>query len=620
MEPQTTVLARKNNAVALFQDVRSFRIATLSPGHQDDVLHVILKVHCLEEQDLDYEAILYCWSQGIGDTIEDTWDYEMKCGEDTIRVPRNLGRALRRLRYRDRHRRLWMDSVCIDQQDVAEKSSQVALMGEIFAKATRVVVWLGEEDSNTECAYRIIKLLNQAVSILATQDEARIHRAVLKKQVTEVAGLRAVSRKEIQVMVDLLQRAWFERAWVYQESVLARETVVKTGSFEIAGNAIVSMVQCRGQYGMSYIGSKPENLVALDRAYAMLLPLKERLDFETHFWEVIFWALRARRGAKTADPRDVIYSLLGVAAGRKSPLIKPDYTLSWRLLYVWVARKIIEGTHKLDILGEAIAVPTATAHTSNALPSWVPDWRVPIEQDTKLNTDSNIEAGPNRRRFLSTGVSVVSLVEDENSFSGKLKLQGIHMDIVESVQPSAGWASWKELDRFLRDEIYWPTREPMQVARIKMLSLDASYWDPKHPDYVPKGAVYCVDNYEEYLRGEKERVDLAIMRTLTRFRRKMLLSSGGFFGVAPESVKVGDHIFLLSGAEFPVVLRRHPTEEVEYQFVGECYIHGLMHGQGMTMVRERVDPTYNDPSDVDALRSRLRKEKLPLGLGEVVIS
>jgi hypothetical protein len=619
MDPQTTALAWKNNAAALFQAVRSFRIATLSPGEQDDALHVTLKVQCLEEQDLDYEAISYCWSQGIGDNIEDTWDFEMKCGEDTIKVPRNLGRALRRLRYRNRPRRLWMDSVCIDQQNIKEKSSQVALMGEIFAKATRVVVWLGEEDSNTECAYRIIELLVQAASILAKRDEATTLQDVFTKQLTEVAGLRAISRNEIQVMADLFQRAWLGRAWVYQESVVARETVVKTGSFEVAGSAIVSVIECKRQYGMSYIWSKPKNSPALDRAYAMFLPLKKRLDFGTHFWEDIFWALRARRGAKTADPRDVIYSLLGIAAGRKSSLIKPDYTLPWQLLYIWVARKIIEETHKLDILGELIAVPTVVDHISNTLPSWVPDWRISIEEGVKFNINSNIEAGPNRRVFSSTGISLVSLIKNEESFSRKLKLRGIDMGIVKSVQPSAGWDSWRDFHHFLSDEIYWPTREPMPLARIKMLSLDASYWDPKNPDYVSKGVIHCVDNYEEYLRGEKEKVDLTIMNKLTRLRRKVLISSGGFFGVVPESVKVGDHIFLLPGAEFPVVLRKHPTEAVEYQFVGEGYLHGLMHGQGMEMVPGRAEPTYSGNGHDDSY-SRLHEQRLPSGMGEIVIS
>ncbi|KAE9379992.1 HET-domain-containing protein, partial [Stipitochalara longipes BDJ] len=139
-------MTRKKYSSTQLPDSLSFRIAILSPGEFDDVLTMTLEVRNLSEQDLDYEAISYCWSQGIGDAIEDTWDFHVKCGEDTFMVPRNLGRALRRLRYQDKQRRLWMDSVCIDQQSVEEKNVQVAMMGRIFAQARRVVVWLGEQD------------------------------------------------------------------------------------------------------------------------------------------------------------------------------------------------------------------------------------------------------------------------------------------------------------------------------------------------------------------------------------------------------------------------------------------------------------------------------------------
>jgi hypothetical protein len=619
MELHEATVVRKKYTASLPLDGLSFRIAILSPGSLDDILHMTLEVRSLEDSDLDYEAISYCWSQGIDGTTEGTWDFEVKCDEAMINVPRNLGRALRRLRYRDRQRRLWMDSICIDQQNFEEKNCQVARMGQIFAKATRVVVWLGEEDLDTEFAYGTVELLDQVASVLAKQDETIIQHRLLKEHVCEVAELRPVSRKGIQVMADLLQRAWFERAWVYQESVLAQEIVVKTGSFEIAGSTIVSMVECGRKYGMSYIGSKPENWLALERAYAMFLPLKKRPDFGFHFWQDLFWALRARRGAKTSDPRDVIYSVLGVAAGGKISAFMPDYDRSWQQIYIFVARRIIQETHNLDLLGELTAVPTHFVDTSKTLPSWVPDWRVPLDDAVKFSIDANIEAGPKWRAFFSTGASTVSLIEDEDQFSSKLKLHGTQVDVVESIQPSRGWADWKELHQFLREKIYWPTQEPMPLARIKMLSLDASQWEPNNPYFVPKGVEHCVNDYYKYLRGDKEEADLAIMSKLTRARRKVILTSRGFFGVAPQSTTAGDRVYLLPGAELPVLLRRYQKEESEYEFVGECYIHGLMNGQGMTAARGRDDPPHGFTADGDSCLSMLNKKEIYLKMEETVI-
>ncbi|KAH8799902.1 heterokaryon incompatibility protein-domain-containing protein [Hyaloscypha sp. PMI_1271] len=613
-------MVRQKYAAPLPLDGLSFRIAILSPGSLDDILHMTLEVRSLEESDLDYEAISYCWSQGIGDTIEDTWDFEVKCDEVTIKVPRNLGRALRRLRYRDRQRRLWMDSICINQQNVEEKNCQVARMGRIFATATRVVVWLGEQDENTASAYGTIRLLNKAASILAKQDEAVIWRRLLTKQVSEVAGLWPVTRNEIQVMADLLQRAWFERAWVYQESVLAREIVVKTGSFEIPGSSIVSMAECGRQYGMSYIGSK--NAFALDRTYAMFLPLKGRPDFGCNFWQDLFWALRARRGSKTSDPRDIIYSLLGVAAGGMLSAFVPNYDRSWQQLYIFVAKKIIEETHNLDILGELTAVPTDCICAPKALPSWVPDWRVALDEAAKFSIISNIEGGPKPRIFYSTGLSAVSLNVGGDQFSSELRLHGIHVDVVESIQPSGCWTKWKEFHQFLTETIYWPTQEPMPLARLKMLNFDEWHWNPNNPDYVPKGVVECVKDYGKYLRGgkeEKKEADLAIMSELTRSRRKVILTSRGFFGVAPQTANVGDNLYLLPGSEFPVLLRRYQKEKIGNEFIGECYIHGLMNGQGMKMACERDNPPNNFSADNDSGFSKFREGEMCLVTEEILI-
>jgi hypothetical protein len=273
----------------------------------------------------------------------------------------------------------------------------------------------------------------------------------------------------------------------------------------------------------------------------------------------------------------------------------------------------------LDILGELTLVPTAFVGAPKTLPSWVPDWRVPFDEAVKFSINSNIEAGPKRLFFFSTGSSKVSLTDHHDYFSRKLKLHGIHLDIVESTPPSSDWTSWKEFSRFLEEKLYCPTQEPMPLACIKMLSLDATPWDPDHPNYVPNGAFHYVEDYGDYLRGDTEVIQIKIMKNMARIRRKVVLTSGGYFGMAPNSVKVGEQIYLVPGAEFPVILRRHWREEAEYVFVGECFIYGLMEGQGIKMARKRADPTYDITVDDDSWLSRLHEEAVPLELEEIVI-
>jgi hypothetical protein len=60
--------------------------------------------------------------------------------------------------------------------------------------------------------------------------------------------------------------------------------------------------------------------------------------------------------------------------------------------------------------------------------------------------------------------------------------------------------------------------------------------------------------------------------------RRGILTKKGWFVLSSGHVKVGDVLILLEGGKTPYVIR-NTTRENEYQFVGDCYIHGIMHGE-----------------------------------------
>ena len=52
---------------------------------------------------------------------------------------------------------IWVDAICIDQEDVRkEKVWQIPLMGDIYTKAEQVYVWLGEGDDSSNRAMRYL--------------------------------------------------------------------------------------------------------------------------------------------------------------------------------------------------------------------------------------------------------------------------------------------------------------------------------------------------------------------------------------------------------------------------------------------------------------------------------
>jgi hypothetical protein len=75
----------------------------------------------------------------------------------TLSVTQNLRTALPYLRLRDRPRMLWIDAICVNQDDLEERSQQVQLMAEVFKLAERVVVWLGEATPTSACAMGILE-------------------------------------------------------------------------------------------------------------------------------------------------------------------------------------------------------------------------------------------------------------------------------------------------------------------------------------------------------------------------------------------------------------------------------------------------------------------------------
>lgn len=83
-----------------------------------------------------YEALSHVWD-------DPTNTVEMICGQRRLSITVNLRDAIRRFRYKNECRVLWADAICIDQRNIEERGKQVQLMGMIYWKAERVLVWLG---------------------------------------------------------------------------------------------------------------------------------------------------------------------------------------------------------------------------------------------------------------------------------------------------------------------------------------------------------------------------------------------------------------------------------------------------------------------------------------------
>jgi Heterokaryon incompatibility protein (HET) len=504
---------------AALSQPRAIRVATLLPGEKSDLLQVTLREHDLESENFHYEAVSYCWG-GVNR------DFQVQSDGRAILVTENLIAALLRFRHPTNHRVLWIDTICINQNAIDERNCQVKLMGDVYQKAARVLVWLGEEAATTELAYNCMRAyFDFEVPNIWRQFESesrKIRGSAAWDENYKTHPKLQYSPPEIAAFQKLLDRPWFSRAWTFQEGRLSRESLLVTGSYEIQGSSISKIEDgiralC-DEVGFCLFGE--DFLYRVTFLYFLFNPdfvmsLIPRLDF----WEALRFLLIVRRGAETSDPRDIVYSLIGIASLTSALQIEPEYRTSWQKLYTSLTRQFICKSGHLEQL---VAATPRSASLSN-LPTWVPDWMQPAP--SRISTP---ELHHLPRKYHASGSSRVSI--SHNHDPSKLQLRGLRCDEVARIGLSK-----LEINDFLTHNFLWSSN------------------------------ILFVDKMTSFM------------------------TSGDLLGFGPHHLEVGDHVFVLLGGEVPYLLRETEAE-TEYTFVGECYIHGLMSGEALLEARKMADP------------------------------
>ncbi|KAH8674536.1 heterokaryon incompatibility protein-domain-containing protein, partial [Tricladium varicosporioides] len=181
------------------------RLLNIHPGIAGTKIRANLIVVSLDDTP-SYEALSYTWGDPSQTSTIELFDNVLteNCSKSTFHATVNLELALQHLRYSDGYLILWVDSICINQHDNIEKSAQVQQMSNIFASASRVCVWLGEEYGYSD---HVMALISQRPQDLDT-------------------ALDLLSKEEWglswRALTFLVQRPYFSRSWIVQEVALAK--------------------------------------------------------------------------------------------------------------------------------------------------------------------------------------------------------------------------------------------------------------------------------------------------------------------------------------------------------------------------------------------------------------
>lgn len=394
----------------------SIRLIEVIPGTRQEDVACRLYETSLDECASSYGALSYVW----GNNKEKT---PIQVNDKTLEIGVNLRTALLNLREPDSPITLWVDAICINQGDsaeeIAERNEQVKIMGEIYRRASRTIIWLRDSvPQDTERAFTILRDLAQDARPHRDGDNA-LSRGRLEsaKDMIHLANVPSsnsyegkVPERFLQYIGDdtirhVLHSDWWCRSWTFQEIILATDATVMIGTHSIPWDDLC----LGGNHGIAVqiwnsvdLGVLHEDIVIryLSLQVSEILFRKGTATAANTFLEML---IRCQfRGAK--DPRDKIYSLLGLMdktmnktkaliphssqPTEKSLLlgIKPDYSLPVSAVYSDFAYRLIRETGSLDILGACS--PAATWDWSSIfkeeqiespaadiiLPSWVPDW------------------------------------------------------------------------------------------------------------------------------------------------------------------------------------------------------------------------------------------------------
>lgn len=596
----------------------TIRVVTIHPGCGDIVISLQTESFTPHGHP-QYEALSYVWGsrKSLNKIYVGTSD------RATLRITRNLQIALKHLRYQDRNRLMWIDALCIDQSRKVEKGPQVALMGQIFECASRVVVWLGAEQNRSNIAMERLAYFGSQIDV----DWGGLHKispAAISKHVdhriADPNSSLPMSTDQAIAVNHLLHRPWFDRLWIRQEIFVAEHrAVVCCGSFPLVEWSVF-----RKAIRLFY-SKQPEPGKAV-------YFLRDRLNAIIGFiFQMRHTDLMSLRGsfdnALCSDPRDRIYGVRALLFKDQQDLCgTPDYTKSTVYVYSNIVRKYIETLpHGLTILRQCQLFERFPPWSG---PSWVPDWSTKVNFQKRHNTFASSQLRgwhtfPSPRILRVLGVSRTT-VQDIRS--------------IPRLDPH-DWGLGSAFLRSLVDSSSSNTPYPSGCTFIQAPSRTIVGGAIADFVYVQDGNYPTSRMAEETLKGillgvPLKEEDYRVGTNAQRFFKRMdwgssgntfLWGSNGYIGVGPPTTKIGDEIFVIVGCQQPLILRRHPCRESGYFIVGECYVEGCARAEPLLgslpndiglSVRAGKKWCFRDLRSSELINEDPRLEDLEVDLGE----
>ena len=576
-----------------------------------------------------YEALSYEWGTHM-------CDKPVLCDGQELQVKTNLAAALKHLRLADGSRWMWIDAICIDQANIPERSQQVSMMRDIYARADRVLISIGDELAYSKQAFEtIIKLakLWQTREVARLQAGNRRPPLQLEPSTAEKSSLLLQDHLLWEPLFALFSSTYFERTWIIQEIAVSTRATVVCGTQQVNWKLF--------HWGASFITATTSllhqapdtKMLGTIMAIANFKPMSKQNDMDP-----LPDYLRFVQASKCSDPRDKVFGLLGLRCNAEELLprsaklmLQVDYHKSVQQVYQDAAEYIILNQQDLEI---CYAQPLTSKYVQG-LPSWVPDWSVRVEGAPVAFPTTHYKVRhllPGKIVFDGSSMYVDGLILDSIDFttstmSSETPLSDIKRIIlhlfkrldVASADCGEPGLVFLDMIRYLHCSTYKNGKSVFEALWRTLIGNTANF-EPAKPEFVrhfravlyiiilqERGIVFDRYNFSRDLdldprieqKLQNDKVSQKFWRSAqegqshlfflelvnTVHGRAFFTTSRGYMGFGAMGAQVGDQVCILGGGWTPFILRNHNTH---FEMIGDSYLHGMMQGEMLDLGKPKV--------------------------------
>lgn len=398
-----------------------------------------------------YEALSYTWGCR-------TSKKPMLIEGKGFYITTNLHELLRARGSWFRQRLIWVDSICINQVDDTEKSSQIQIMRDIYAGADRAVAWLGDP-YDASLATWMMQHIYSGHSNLGGLDPLTVYNGYVYRRTSP----------HWEAMIKILRSPYFSRAWVCQEAALGHQLQFYIGGEYISWEVMITISGLLTQPETACLclleDERLQDELSRPLKNCITLGVLRFVEMQTGKALPLDFLLCIFASLESTLQVDKVYSLLGLASVKSSRHIIPDYSKSPEEVFLEVACNVWESNEEPRYFLTMAGV--GHERSTQNLPSWVPDWNTASTGASRvlgsyaaqelLDLKRSTERNPDYK-FSASGDSKLVFTLDQKTKI--LSLKGTRADVLGELSEPLGiydpdlrlWVDWIKAAQKLVDD------------------------------------------------------------------------------------------------------------------------------------------------------------------------